>query len=1046
MSGTKYDAFISYSHSASRRLAPSLQSALQKMAKPWYRRRAIHVFRDATDLAAEPELWPVILQALENSRFLIFLASPAAARSPWVHRELRYWIEAGRASRLLIVLAQGEIRWDADHNDFDWSVTNALPEVLSQAFDNEPLWVDLREAKQEHDFGRQNPEFVGAAARLSAKIRGLELSRLIGEDYRQHRKTMRTASAAVVSLIVLLAAATIFGVLEYLARQANLRAARRIDGLRLAAESNLARRQLPQRAVLLGMEAVQATFRHGEEPVPEAEQALRDALDTCPGFGLCGHGDRVEHVVFSATSSLLASAGRDGTVRLWELGEPEESPELAAVIQVPGGPVEITRFLHRGDRLATGGSDGIVRIWQAGRNGWVEVAALPALSQPIVGLAIGPRDHWWIATGWNALELETTARLWNDPLEPAGSGWELTGHTLPVVAVEISPDGRWAATGSVDGDVRLWDLDSKDPSAGASVYGTHPQGLGAMAFSPDSRHLVTGGGDGSARLWTLDGSGDAPPFQPLQSHAASVGAVAASSDGRWIATGGADGVGYLRRIDSAAAAGTYKLLWDPTAASPISDLVFFDGDSRVAASGFDGISRVWRVDDPPVVELRLRGPEGPIRDLAVSSDGRWLAAAAEDGCVRLWKIARSRPDLAAPAHGTELAFPASAEFLSSRRGILLHDRSGRLRVWSGESARADGSAMVEQTIEEARFFRLRESGKVLVAHGDGSLSLVRAPEIVQAATPLPKLHEVQVEAVALSADLRWLLTADGSGRFVRFDLSGSQEPVASHAAGQQEAAWRIFSDPEATWIAEVRWAAGEIDFRWPEPDVPPHRTRFQTVSTLPGGVSISPDRRWLAADLHGGKLGWIDLTAVSPAVEMRETSAREISALEFSADSRWLASAGDDAAIHLWRIGEASRGSGRVLRAHRRVRENSLPTQGVTSLAFDAGGDRLVSGGADGDVRVWDLAEGSASSESIALRTGGGPLLAVAIDGPTDRVAGVVRDDAIGQDVSVILWDVSLTDLLRRARSSAGRDFSPREVKRYFPADRPLSDDRAPPP
>ena len=52
----KYDAFISYSHSADGRLAPAVQSGLQRLARPWYRRSALRVFRDETGLAqALPE-------------------------------------------------------------------------------------------------------------------------------------------------------------------------------------------------------------------------------------------------------------------------------------------------------------------------------------------------------------------------------------------------------------------------------------------------------------------------------------------------------------------------------------------------------------------------------------------------------------------------------------------------------------------------------------------------------------------------------------------------------------------------------------------------------------------------------------------------------------------------------------------------------------------------------------------------------------------------------------------------------------------------------
>ena len=50
----RYKAFLSYSHAADGKLAPALQSALQRFARPWYQLRAMRVFRDKTSLAATP--------------------------------------------------------------------------------------------------------------------------------------------------------------------------------------------------------------------------------------------------------------------------------------------------------------------------------------------------------------------------------------------------------------------------------------------------------------------------------------------------------------------------------------------------------------------------------------------------------------------------------------------------------------------------------------------------------------------------------------------------------------------------------------------------------------------------------------------------------------------------------------------------------------------------------------------------------------------------------------------------------------------------------
>lgn len=59
----KYNAFISYSHAADGEVAPALQHALHRLARPWYRLRALHVFRDQTNLAVNPDLWSGIVKA-----------------------------------------------------------------------------------------------------------------------------------------------------------------------------------------------------------------------------------------------------------------------------------------------------------------------------------------------------------------------------------------------------------------------------------------------------------------------------------------------------------------------------------------------------------------------------------------------------------------------------------------------------------------------------------------------------------------------------------------------------------------------------------------------------------------------------------------------------------------------------------------------------------------------------------------------------------------------------------------------------------------------
>jgi hypothetical protein len=69
-----YDAFNSYSHAKDKPVAAALQPVVQRLGKPWYRRRALPVFRDDTSSSATAELWPMIKRALGQSRYFILLA------------------------------------------------------------------------------------------------------------------------------------------------------------------------------------------------------------------------------------------------------------------------------------------------------------------------------------------------------------------------------------------------------------------------------------------------------------------------------------------------------------------------------------------------------------------------------------------------------------------------------------------------------------------------------------------------------------------------------------------------------------------------------------------------------------------------------------------------------------------------------------------------------------------------------------------------------------------------------------------------------------
>ena len=200
-----YDAFISYSHAKDKPIAAALQSVVQRLGKPWYRRRALRVFRDDTSLSATPHLWPSIEQALGQSRFLILLASPEAAASPWVAKEVVYWFEHKSADTLLIALTDGALAWDNAADDFEWSATTPLPAVLKGRFASEPKWVDLTAYRA--GAAPSDARFMELGADFAAAIRGIPKEDLLSEEVRQQRRALTLAWSAAGSLLILAALA-----------------------------------------------------------------------------------------------------------------------------------------------------------------------------------------------------------------------------------------------------------------------------------------------------------------------------------------------------------------------------------------------------------------------------------------------------------------------------------------------------------------------------------------------------------------------------------------------------------------------------------------------------------------------------------------------------------------------------------------------------------------------------------------------------------------------------------------------------------------------
>jgi WD40 repeat protein len=436
----RYHAFISYSHAADGRLAPALQRGLHKFAKPWYRAQALRVFRDETSLAATPGLWPSIATALDESANFILLASPEAAASPWVAREVDHWRTRSDGNRtLLLGLTGGHIKWDDGRADFDWEQTTALPRNLSGAFKQDPKYTDLTWAKDELGLSLSHPRFRNAVAELAAPLHRVPKDVLENEEVRQHRRTVRIARGTALTLLILTAAAVFFG-LYARAQRNDARAQRRVAISRaLAAEAQAASGSADDRALLLGIQA------YRRAPTIEARSALLSEIQrmafirflaqraaAVTGLVSDPHGrtlidagddgiafiDPTSHrirrpsiragrrpiaaVATAATAPLFATADDEGAIQLWEANR--QVPVGGTTRAHPG--VRTLALSSNGRLLASGTDNGLLQLWNVGSHGTLQLAHT-VFSPPgrIYKVTFGPRGELVFSVGYGFAKL-----------------------------------------------------------------------------------------------------------------------------------------------------------------------------------------------------------------------------------------------------------------------------------------------------------------------------------------------------------------------------------------------------------------------------------------------------------------------------------------------------------------------------------------------------------------------------------------------------------------------------------------------------------------
>jgi guanine nucleotide-binding protein subunit beta-2-like 1 protein len=205
----------------------------------------------------------------------------------------------------------------------------------------------------------------------------------------------------------------------------------------------------------------------------------------------------------------------------------------------------------------------------------------------------------------------------------------LTGHSHFVQDVVISSDGQFALSGSWDGTLRLWDLNT---GITTRRFVGHTKDVLSVAFSADNRQIVSGSRDKTIKLWNTLGECK----------------YTITEDGH------TDWVSCVR--------------FSPSTANPL-----------IVSAGWDKVVKIWNLANCKL-RTNLYGHEGYLNTVTVSPDGSICASGGKDGVANLWDLNEGKRLYSLPAGDI-----IHALVFSPNRYWLCAATSSSIKIWDLES-------------------------------------------------------------------------------------------------------------------------------------------------------------------------------------------------------------------------------------------------------------------------------------------------------------------------------------------------------------------------
>jgi WD40 repeat protein len=702
---------------------------------------------------------------------------------------------------------------------------------------------------------------------------------------------------------------------------------------------------------LAGVECLHCAAQPAKEGDPKAVQVkVRTDLygDPLPAGAVQRLGTvRFRHnstaIAYSPDGTILASGGRDNTIRLFDAASGKE----------------IRRLIGHMPRTYSPAFDGKspldVLVGAVGDGG-------------VNSVAFSPDGKVLASGGW-----DDTIRLWD--VQTGKPLRKIDAHKAMVGRVLFSPDGKiLASRGALDGSVRLW-----DPTTGTPLHkfvglsNINPWRFNhdmALAISPDSKTVATTAKNALVFFDIASGA----ELKRLPSHVYGI-TVAYSPDGVLLASGGVDpgqDVYSLRIWDVAAGKELRKcdlpknepptyLAWDPSnngkfaAVVAEDDMHIFDAQTGKA-----------------VVHLKHYWPSRVI----YAKDGKTLASAGSGPTIRHWDAATGK-ELHLDYLGHQSGVSAVA---MTADGKMIASGGDHIRLWDPATGKLIRKIDVKGGVSCLVF---APDGKTLASGGKNRIVHLWDVEKGEAVHEF-KGHKNILCGLAFSPDGKLLASGDVQSTLRIWDVNARQETRVIDNKSGTESLSMAFGPDNKTLVCAGAWNDSsflpkpgtiikingkEVKFdgvfkiqgvemtrkegyyvlEW---DVTTGKTlhKFGGLKDTIRSLAFSPDGKLVAAASKDGKVCLWDAQTASDRLHIvahpkhADAAFSTSPSLAFSPDSKTLASASTDRTIRLWDVTTA-----------KELGQFRAPDSAFHSLAFATDGKTLISGSADTNVLIWDV-------------------------------------------------------------------------------------------